>query len=66
MKTKGISIRVTQKTLYKLKYIASQKERTINDLVLALVWQDIENFEKKHGKIEGEISPEINAKPPRE
>ena len=65
MKTKGVSIRLPQEMLDKLKRIASQEGRSINGQVLVFVRQNIENFEKKHGKIEGDISPEDNVKPQR-
>ena len=63
MKTKGVSIRLPQEMLDKLKYIASHEGRSVNGQVLVFVRQDIVRFEKEHGKIEGKISPEINARP---
>lgn len=65
MNIKGVSIRFTQEMLDKLAYIADYEGRSVNSHVLVLVRQEIAKFEEEHGKIKGEISPDVNVKPPR-
>lgn len=65
MKVKGVTIRFSQEMLDKLAYIAEYEGRSVNSHVLVLVRQDIAKFEEEHGKIEGDISPDVNVKPPR-
>lgn len=65
MKIKGVTIRFTQEMLDKLAYVADYEGRSVNSHVLVLVRQNIALFEEIHGKIDGEISPDINVKPPR-
>lgn len=65
MNVKGVTIRFPQEMLDKISYVADYEGRSVNSHVLVLVRQDIERFEKAHGKIEGDISPDVNVKPPR-
>ena len=65
MKIKGVSIRFPQEMLDKIAYVAEYEGRSINSHVLVLVRQSIAQFEEQHGKIVGEISPDVNVKPPR-
>ncbi len=65
MNVKGVSIRFTQEMLDKLAYIADYEGRSVNSHVLVLVRQEIAKFEEELCKIEGEISPDVNVKPPR-
>lgn len=65
MDIKGVTIRIPQEMLNKISYVADYEGRSINSHILVLVRQDIARFEAAHGKIEGEISPDINVKPPR-
>jgi len=52
---KHIGIRLEDNVLhYKLHYISKYEGRSANAHILYLIRQDIEKFEKKHGKIEGE------------
>ncbi len=65
MKVKGVTIRFPQEMLEKLAYVADYEGRSINSHVLVLVRENIAEFEKANGLIEGEISPAVNVKPPR-
>jgi len=65
MEIKSVSIRFPQEMLDKVAYVASYEGRSINSHVLVLVRESIAQFEKLHGKIEGEVRPEVNVKPPR-
>ena len=65
MEVKSVSIRFPQEMLDKVAYVASYEGRSINSHILVLVRESIAQFEKLHGKIEGEVRPEINVKPPR-
>ena len=51
--------------LSKLGFVADYEGRSINSHVLVLIRQSIQDFEKTHGKIQGDILPEVNVKPPR-
>ena len=65
MNVKGVTIRFTQEMLDKIAYVADYEGRSVNSHVLVLVRQNIAEFEKLHGKIEGDIRPDVNVKPPR-
>ncbi len=65
MNVKGVTIRFPQEMLDKLSYIADYEGRSVNSQVLVLVRESIVEFEEKHGKVQGTVSPEINVKPPR-
>ena len=61
MAVKSVSIRIEEEMLEKIGYVADFEGRSINSHVLVLI--RIEAFEKKYGKIEGDIRPDINVKP---
>jgi len=49
--------------LEKIGYVADFEGRSINSHVLVLIRENIDAFEKKYGKIEGNIRPDENVKP---
>ena len=63
MAVKSVSIRIEEEMLEKIGYVADFEGRSINSHVLVLIRESIEAFEKKYGKIEGNIRPDINVKP---
>lgn len=63
MAVKSVSIRIEEEMLEKIGYVADFEGRSVNSHVLVLIRENIEAFEKKHGKIEGDIQPDINVKP---
>lgn len=63
MAVKSVSIRIEEEMLEKIGYVADFEGRSINSHVLVLIRESIEVFEKKYGKIEGDIRPDINVKP---
>ncbi len=65
MATKSVSIRIEEEMLQKIGYVADYEGRSINSHVLVLIRQSIQAFEEKHGKIEGDILPDANVKPPK-
>ncbi|WP_304509838.1 Arc family DNA-binding protein [Anaerotignum sp.] len=65
MNVKDVTIRFPQEMLDKIAYVADYEGRSVNSHVLVLVRQNIADFEKIHGKIEGDIGPDVNVKPPR-
>ena len=65
MNVKGVTIRFPQEMLDKIAYVADYEGRSVNSHVLVLVRNNIAQFEEQHGKIAGEISPDVNVKPPR-
>ena len=65
MAIKSVSIRIDDKLLDKLHYVADYEGRSINSHVLVLIRENIKGFEAVHGAIEGPVSPDVNVKPPR-
>ena len=65
MAIKSVSIRIEEEMLEKIGYIADYEGRSVNSHVLVLIRENIKAFEAAHGKIEGQINPEINVKPAR-
>ena len=63
MAIKSVSIRIEEEMLEKIGYISDYEGRSINSHVLVLIRENIESFEKKYGKIEGDIRPDVNVKP---
>ena len=55
MAVKSVSIRIEEEMLEKIGYVADFEGRSINSHVLVLIRDSIEEFEKKYGKIEGDI-----------
>lgn len=49
---KSLSIRIDDKTRIKMHSVAKYCGRSANAHILFLIRQDIESFEKEHGKIE--------------
>ena len=63
MATKSVSIRIEEEMLAKLGYVAEYEDRSINSQVLVLIRQSIQEFERQHGTIHGNIRPTDNVKP---
>ncbi len=65
MAVKSVSIRIEEEMLDKIGFIADYEGRSVNSHILVLIRKDIKAFEEEHGKIEGEIRPDVNVKPSR-
>lgn len=65
MAIKSVSIRIEEEMLEKLGYVADYEGRSVNSHILVLIRQSIQSFEKEHGKIGGNILPDVNVKPTR-
>ena len=65
MAVKSVSIRFEEEMLRKLSFVADYEGRSVNSHILVLVRESIAYFEGQHGKIEGDITPAANVKPPR-
>ena len=65
MAVKSVSIRFEEEMLQKLSHVADYEGRSVNSHILVLVRESIAHFEEQHGKIEGQINPDKNVKPPR-
>ncbi len=63
MATKSVSIRIEEKMLKKIGYVADYEGRSVNSHVLVLIRENIKQFEAAHGAIEGEIDAAVNVKP---
>lgn len=63
MAVKSVSIRIEEEMLKKIGYVADFEGRSVNSHILVLIRENIDLFEKKYGKIEGDIRPEANVKP---
>lgn len=63
MATKSVSIRIEEEMLKKIGYVADYEGRSVNSHILVLVRENIRAFEEKHGKIQGNIGPDVNVKP---
>ena len=63
MAIKSVSIRIEEEMLKKLGYVADYEGRSVNSHVLVLIRESIRAFEEVHGKIEGDISADVNVKP---
>jgi len=62
---KSVSIRIEEEMLKKIGYVADYEGRSVNSHILVLIRNSVSEFESAHGKIEGEIRPEVNVKPAR-
>lgn len=51
MAIKSVSIRIDEKMLHKLHYVADYEGRSANSQILILVRDCIEGYEAKHGEI---------------
>jgi len=65
MGIRSLSIRIEEEMLKKISYVADYEGRSANSHILVLIREDIKAFEEKHGKIDGQISPDVNVKPTR-
>ncbi len=65
MATKSLSIRIDDKLLDKLHVVADYEGRSANSQILILIRDCVQQFETKHGAIDGSINPDINTKPAR-
>lgn len=65
MAIKSVSIRIEEEMLSKLSYVADYEGRSVNSHVLVLIRENIKAFEAEHGKIQGDIRPDVNVKPSR-
>ena len=65
MAVKSVSIRIEEEMLEKIGFVADYEGRNVNSHILVLVRENIAAFEKLHGKIEGDIHPDVNVKPSR-
>ena len=63
MAIKSVSIRIEEKMLDKIGFVADYEGRSVNSHILVLVRENIKAFEAQHGPIEGDISPDVNVKP---
>ena len=65
MAIKSVSIRIEEKMLEKLGYVADYEGRSVNSHILVLIRENIKAFEQEHGEIDGTINPAVNVKPTR-
>lgn len=65
MAIKSVSIRIEEEMLEKLGFVADYEGRSVNSHILVLIRENIKAFEEEHGKIEGNIDPDVNVKPTR-
>lgn len=49
--------------LEKIGYVANYEGRSVNSHILVLIRENIKDFEVAHGKIEGDVPPDVNVKP---
>jgi len=63
MAVKSVSVRIEEEMLNKIGYVADFEGRSVNSHVLVLIRESIAEFEKRYGKIEGAIHPDVNVKP---
>jgi metal-responsive CopG/Arc/MetJ family transcriptional regulator len=65
MVVKSVSIRIEEEMLKKLDSVVKYEGRSLNSHILVLVRESITKYEEQHGKIDGDISLDKNAKPAR-
>ena len=65
MAIKSVSIRIEEEMLQKIGFVADYEGRSVNSHILVLIRENIKAFEVEHGKIEGDIQPDVNVKPSR-
>ena len=51
--------------LEKIGFVADYEGRSVNSHILVLIRENIRAFETEHGRIEGDIRPDVNVKPSR-
>lgn len=64
MAVKSVSIRIKEEMLEKIGFVADYEGRSVNSHILVLVRDNTRAFEAQHGKIEGQISPDVNVRSP--
>ena len=62
MAIKSLSVRIDDKMLDKLHYVATYEGRSANSQLLVLIRDCIEKFEEKHGEIFGEEKDKTQSK----
>ena len=65
MAIKSVSIRIEEEMLEKIGFVADYEGRSVNSHILVLIRENIKAFEQAHGKIAGDIQPDLNVKPTR-
>ena len=65
MAIQSVSIRIEEEMLEKLGFVSDYEGRSVNSHILVLIRENIKKFEEEHGKIEGDIKPDVNVKPTR-
>lgn len=65
MAIKSVSIRIEEEMLKKLGFVADYEGRSVNSHILVLIRENIQQFEKEQGKIDGGVKPDVNVKPTR-
>ena len=65
MAIKSVSIRIEEEMLKKIAYVADYEGGSVNSHLLVLIRENIKEFEKTNGIIEGDINPDVNVKPTR-
>ena len=65
MAVKSVSIRIEEEMLSKIGYVADYEGRSVNSHVLVLIRENIRQFEKENGMIQGAIDPALDVKPTR-
>ena len=65
MAVKSVSIRIEEEMLEKIGFVADYEGRSVNSHILVLIRENIRAFATEHGRIEGDIRPDVNVKPSR-
>lgn len=65
MAVKSVSIRIEEEMLDKISFVADYEGRSVNSHILVLIRDSITLHEDQHGKIEGNVKPDVNVKPAR-
>ncbi len=65
MAVKSVSIRIEEEMLKKISFVADYEGRSVNSHILVLIRESVMAFEQEHGRIEGDIKPDVNVKPTR-
>ncbi|WP_317855496.1 Arc family DNA-binding protein [Chakrabartyella piscis] len=63
MTIKSISIRIEDKMLDKIGYVADYEGRSVNSHVLVLIRENIKKFEAEYGEIHDVLPPHLHVKP---
>lgn len=63
---KSVSIRIDEKMLSDLGFVATYEGRSVNSHILVLIRENIKNFETQNGQIVSDcVPPEKSVKPTR-